>query len=218
MLRRHIGTLPFVLLALASHAVMAAPVFVVSSATLAPNTANQPVDIYETGADSVEGMYLNLQVGDGGPLAGGSTSGPMIQNLTVSPTGGLFSTANSNISYQPFNSSNGNTAPPAQLWNANVTVKSSVGTVTADTQTLVAVAYIDTTGFNGSAGANSFQLIVMNTNNDSSYFINSAGNSEATGAQEGTLTISPASTPEPSSAALVAGAAAIGLLLRRAKR
>src|SRR3989304_2976478 len=60
-----------------------APVIEVGEHVLLPDQADQAIDIYVSGGDLVQGVNLNIQVADGGPEAGGSINGPVIQDLRI---------------------------------------------------------------------------------------------------------------------------------------
>src|SRR5688572_16408002 len=68
---------------------------------LEPNKPNQTFDLYADNGGSdfiLTGLRIELMVGDGGPDAGGSISGPAIADVSVTSPGTLF--AGNNIGEQ----------------------------------------------------------------------------------------------------------------------
>src|SRR4051812_41710888 len=93
-LSRALHAITIVALSVHWHSIATAtPVIIVGNHHLAANTPGQEITILVTGGDAVEGLNLNVQVGDGGPPLGGSTVAPFITNLDIL-SGTIFSTNN----------------------------------------------------------------------------------------------------------------------------
>jgi hypothetical protein len=130
---RWLGGLALCVLAVGSSATRAEPIIVVGDHPLLPNQSGQLVPIYVSGGDAVEGLNLNVQIGDGGPPLGGTTVAPLITAVDFI-TGTIFDGNNngqSDITVFP-------------LFYAGSTTTSKA-TVNADG--LLATLTIDTTGF-----------------------------------------------------------------------
>jgi Ca2+-binding RTX toxin-like protein len=116
------------------------PAIHVGHHALAPNTAGQVIPIYVSGGVPVQGMNFNLQVGDGGPAAGGSANGPAIQGLDIL-TGTIFAANNNGTT-----DIDGDQTPDlAPLFEGRDTTTGS-GFVVAEG--LLGTVTVDTTGFN----------------------------------------------------------------------
>ena len=98
---------------------------------LAPNAQGQQIAILVTGGDAVAGVDLFVQVGDGGPVAGGDDAGPTITAVDLF-TDAIFAANNSGAF----------TDPTPLLWGATTTTLA--GTVVALGR--LATLTIDTTG------------------------------------------------------------------------
>lgn len=119
---------------------------------LVPNTAGQVIRFYVTGAEAVQGLNFNVQVGDGGLAAGGVTIGPAITSVDI--TGGTIFSGN--------NTGQVNALGLPQI--AVSTITTSSGTVPASG--LLAAVTFDTTGF----FVGSWSLSLSNTLNGSTDF------------------------------------------------
>ena len=101
---------------------------------LQPNMSSQTIQIPVTGSDSVQGLNLLVQLGDGGAALGGvDGSAPAITEVETT-SGTIF--AGNNTGNNVISSSN-------QFWEVSTTTSS--GSVTASG--ILAVLQIDTTGF-----------------------------------------------------------------------
>ena len=60
---------------------------------LQANQAAQPVQIFVSGGEQVQGLNLYVQVADGGAFAGGTATGPTISSVDIL-TGTIFATSN----------------------------------------------------------------------------------------------------------------------------
>lgn len=130
---RLLSGLALFVVALGSTAALAEPIILVGDHALVGNQAGQKVLIYVSGGDAVEGLNLNVQIGDGGPPLGGTTIAPVITAVDFI-TGTIFDGNNngqSDIATFP-------------LFYAGSTTTSKA-TVAADG--LLATLTIDTTGF-----------------------------------------------------------------------
>jgi len=123
---------------------LAIPVIVVGNHQLVPDTPGQQIPINVTGGDSVYGVNFYIQVADGGPEAGGSIDGPILQDLDII-TGTIFEPDNTGEYDQ-----DGPGSPDAvPQWEGHETTVTGLTPVSADG--LLGTVTIDTTGFtNGS--------------------------------------------------------------------
>ena len=172
---------------------------------LLPDTPGQEIEIFvrpdenltpdagEIADDEVQGVNLNIQIGDGGRDAGGSVDGPVITGVDLF-SGTIFEGNNTGEG-----SGNGVLVPQVAFFSTTT----GSGTVKADG--LLATVTIDTTGF--FVGDGPFDLILSQTVNNPTNF--GPVNPEVT---DGTLAI----VPEPTSIA-VFGLTGLALL-RRSRR
>ncbi len=117
---------------------------------LQPGAAGQQIVIPVTGGDEVQGLNFYIQVGDGGPAAGG-TPGPAIADVDIL-SGAIFESNNVGVT----DADGPGAGDQFPQWEGAITV-TAAGTVTAD-GTLGTVT-IDTTGFNGGV----FDLLMSGT-------------------------------------------------------
>lgn len=136
--------------------VLAVPTWV-----LAPNTPDQPVQLYveNRGAPcELLGVSLNLQVADGGPLAGGVGLGPAIRSVDILSGGHLFADNHNGIS--------GGLSLTPQIYEAGTLT--SHDTVTLPTgETWLGTVIFDTSGFLGPAR----WTVTLDTRNDRTRFL-----------------------------------------------
>ena len=129
----------------------AAPVIVVGEHDLQADTADQTIEIYVSGGESVSGLNLFVQVGDGGPelsgygLAAGS-DGPSITGVELKPGGGIFAGIP--------DSQTDNPGIP-QVKNSTIAMTGG-GSVSAEG--LLAVLTIDTRGFHAEDAETTWDL------------------------------------------------------------
>ena len=125
-------------------ALLAAALFTVASASgqgvinvgnyfLLPDTSGQLIELFVSGDQAVQGLNFNAQIGDGGPAAGGTNSGPSISAVFLLEDT-IFAGNN-----------NGQHDPGSFPQLAIRTVSTFNGTVRASG--LLAKVVIDTTGF-----------------------------------------------------------------------
>ncbi|MBI1310043.1 choice-of-anchor D domain-containing protein [bacterium] len=119
---------------------------------LLPNRSGQVIQLFVTGGAPFAGMTLRVQIGDGGPEAGGSQDGPSIQTVDIL-TGTVFESNNTGLR-QDVDGDSPDTVP--QFERAETTTNS--GTVSASG--LLATITIDTTGF---TEAGDFDLKITGT-------------------------------------------------------
>jgi hypothetical protein len=116
------------------------PTIIVGNHTLLPNTAGQTIQIYVSGGQMVDGIDIDMQLGDGGPeltqlgLTAG-TDGPAITNID-SVTGTIFASSSNAASFYSM---------LPQLASNYTAIVSANGYVAADG--LLMTVTIDTTGF-----------------------------------------------------------------------
>jgi len=115
---------------------LAIPTIDVGNHVLQPNQANQPVEIFVTGGDPVQGVNFNVEVGAGGPP---------IQDLVIfddaGPKAYIFDNNNNGTLDQ-----DGPHPDAAPLWEGRSTTTVS-GSIAADG--LLATIFFDTTGISG---------------------------------------------------------------------
>ncbi|MBI1310044.1 hypothetical protein GC176_01965 [bacterium] len=153
----------------------------VGNHVLQPDMAGQELQIQVSGGDEVQGVTLRVQIGDGGPEAGGSQDGPSIQTVDIL-TGTVFESNNTGLR-QDVDGDSPDTVP--QFERAETTTSS--GTVSASG--LLATITIDTTGFT----SGQFPLLLAGTlDGDTILPPASAGDVSIT---NGILAISSSSSP-----------------------
>jgi hypothetical protein len=171
---------------------------------LQPNKPNQTFDLYAENQSSdflLTGLRIELMVGDGGPEAGGSISGPAISDVSVTSPGTLF--APSNIGERGV----GSIVP--QLFERSTLTPSGTVTLLGGTSTKIATMTFDTTGF----GFGTSVGYTLDTLNGPTVFHTPSGDFQPQ-LFDGTLTV----IPEPSHyAAAAAGACLVWAALRRRK-
>ena len=179
---------------------------VVGDHELQADQANQPIEVFVSGGDPVQGLNCRVQVADGGPEAGGSANGPRIQDLDIL-SGTIF---------QGNNTGTGDVdGPHPDAWplgeiRSTITVS---GTVAA--QGLLATITMDTTGFY----LGTWPLILSDTRDGPTDF----PGLPAPAITDGTITIRgeqpPPIIPEPSTFVLVSlGGVGLARWRRRAGR
>jgi hypothetical protein len=109
------------------------PTIVVGDYRLLPNQAGQQIPIYVSGGDAVQGLDFNVQIGDGGMVAGGFDNTPIIESVDILT--GIFAA----------NHTGQTDGATPLLWTATTTTDH--GTVTADG--LLAVITLSTVGTAG---------------------------------------------------------------------
>ncbi len=130
------------------------PEIVVGPHTLLPNKAGQKIPFYVTGGQAVYGMDLNVQIADGGTVAGGKINGPKITAVDIL-TGTIFAKDNTG------QGGVGKIYP--QVWGVSTTT--NTGTVKANG--LIGTITVDTTGF---TAGHVYQLLLAGTINGDSDF------------------------------------------------
>lgn len=142
-MKRGLFVLLFVLSAALSQS-NAAPIIDVGSYSLLPNTPDQKIIISISGGDSLTGLNLFAQVGDGGPelandpyLLPPGTPGPAITSVNLKPVSGIFAgVADDETPIE--------TGLP-QVKNSSIAILEPGGFVSANG--ILAELTIDTTGF-----------------------------------------------------------------------
>ena len=163
---------------------------------LQPNTPNQTIPIYVTGGAQVSGVNFNLQIGDGGPEAGG-TPGPVFTNLDLTD----------NTIFQFDYSDPVDTGSIPQLLTWYVLTQNSGDHVAAEG--LLATVTIDTTGFFDGTWA----FHIADTLNGATNFTD--GGAIPGTLRDGSMTV----VPEPSSIGLLlAGSCGLVIMARRRKK
>jgi|SRR6185437_11279868 len=189
--------------------VHATPTLETGTYVLLPNTPNQVIQIFAHGGDAVQGVTFDVQVGDGGPLSGGTVggAGPQISNVNIQPAGGIFNPSNAAGQTGGLVSTNP-VATESQLWqvlDGTTTGVTFVGTGdTVATHQLLATITIDTTGF----FTGQFPLIFVDTHTGNTSFANTV--EVPVNAPNGLIIV-----PEPSSLALLFLGAPLFLLRKR---
>lgn len=141
------------------------------------------------------GVNLNVQVADGGPLAGGSVLGPPIVGVSLFDVGMLFAGNN--------NGAGGNGLIVPQIFEIGTLTQS--GTLTLGTgDFLLGRVQFNTTGFVAGQNWN----ITLDTLNGSSALLNSSALPLSSTLVSGQLSMAP--VPEPATTAAFAGAALVG--------
>lgn len=121
---------------------------------LLPDTPGQTIEIFVSGGQAVQGLNFNLQIADGGPEAGGSIDGPVIESVDLF-AGTIFQSNNTGLG-----SGNGVLVPQVAFFSTTT----QSGTVSADG--LLATVLIDTSSF----FEGSFDLVLSETVNSSTNF------------------------------------------------
>ena len=173
---------------------------------LAQNQANQIVDIFVTGGQSVQGLNFNVQISDGGsPTFGTSVNAPKITSVDLLTNTIFFGNNTGYPTGQPAFSTN------KEYWVASTTTSS--GNVSANGK--LARLTIDTTGFFASGSPHTFALKLsgLNSGDPDTDFLTSTGELPAS-FTTGSINIVTA-LPEPSSLILlVFGGLGVGLFAR----
>jgi hypothetical protein len=115
----------------------AAALINVGTYSLAPNTPGQTITLHISGNESVAGVDLFAQLGDGGPFNNGSNSGPTITNIDL-VAGTPFAPNHSPQQFDPTQSGH------PLVWATGITTNS--GTVNLANDATLATFTIDTTG------------------------------------------------------------------------
>jgi hypothetical protein len=132
-LRRRAYVMALIASLATAHNASAALSIHVGTRVLAPNTANQKVQLFVVGGDAVQAVDCNVQIADGGLALGGVIDGPKLSDLDIL-TGTIFSGNNTGAQ---------NPGSFPQLAIRNTTT--SGGNALASG--LLATVTIDTTGF-----------------------------------------------------------------------
>ena len=176
---------------------------VVGDHNLLPNKSGQTIEIYVTGGSQVENVDVYAQIGDGGPLGGGSIPGPEFTRLdlfdgTSSPF--IFNGRNTG---RASGTTNGVIVP--QIAHEGTTIPVSTGSFGAGG--LLAVFTIDTTGYD----SRTWDLRLTGGNAGDTAF-GYGGNVVPMTVTNGTITV----IPEPASLSILLMGA--GLILSRRRR
>ncbi len=185
----------------------------VGSNSLLPDTANQSIDFFMTGqspsAYNFQGFEFNMQVGDGGAAAGGTSVGPRITGVDL-VAGTLFE--NNNLGTQDASGQPQNQHPLLAFYST-ITLSDTVTLLPGATPSIARVTF-DTTGLN----SGNWTLALGLTVNGPTKFVNLAipghdgnGNIFPT-ITDGSLAIT--AVPEPMMAPLV-GALLLGFVAWR---
>lgn len=169
----------------------------VGTRPLLPNTPNQTLEfqIFNDGLPvAVAGLIFNVQVADGGPMAGGAILGPRITGIDLL-TGTIFSGNNAGQTSGAF---------VDQFRDARTTTAAGTVNVPSGLSRLAQVTF-DTTGF---AAPGSWALSIGNTLNGPSRYFGADASSVPINIQDGTLE----AVPEASTLWAAAGLAAFALL------
>jgi len=195
MNRMVVHTLGIVCLLISPLSATAAIIIDVGDHLLQPNMPDQTFQILVSGGDLVQGLNFYIQVADGGPEAGGSIDGPVIQELDIL-TGTIFD--GNNTGAIDFDGGPPPYPDVVPQWEGHSTTTLS-GSVAATG--LLATVTIDTTGF----GGGTWDLIMQNTG-DGTYTTDFAGISADI--TDGSITV----IPEPSTFVMSTGLIAMGLV------
>ncbi len=130
---RQLSGLALFFLLLRSSATHAEPIIVVGFHPLVANQADQTISIFVSGGDAVEGLNLNIQIGDGGADLGGTTIAPTITKVDFL-SGTIFDGNN--------NGQSDLATFPLFYAGSTTTTKATVAA-----EGLLATLTIDTTGF-----------------------------------------------------------------------
>lgn len=155
---------------------------------LQPDAAGQNVDIFVQNSGTpaaVTGVQLNIQVGDGGPAAGG-TLGPSITAVDVI-TGTIFESNNNGLG--------GTGSVTTQIFDRATGTSSGTVNIPTSPPSKIATVTFDTTGFMEGTFA-----LTLNTLNGPTFYTTTGPNLTPT-LTDGTLTI----IPEPHETAMFAG-------------
>jgi len=203
--RRHLAVAAAISLAptIANAALVA-----VGTHNLLANSPNQKITIQVTGGEQIAGEDLFAQIGDGGPINGGTNTKPIFTNVDII-TSTIFVGNNSGAQGDPNGIPPGSNAGHPLIWlDSTVT---NTGTVPANG--LLATLTIDTTGVN----SGTFSLLLTGVANTLGSFNTtlraSSGDPIPLTVTNGRITVV---TPEPASGML--GVAGMTLLLSRRKR
>jgi hypothetical protein len=194
-----LAALPFLIQSAQAQAVSSgSAVITLGTYYLQENKPNQTITINIAGGAQISGMNFNLQIGDGGPAAGG-TPGPVFTGLDL-VDGTVFQSDHAD----PLDLGS---IPQALTWDI-VTAKDGDF---VNANGLLATVTVDTTGF---SRGQTFPFSIASTRNGGTNFIYDGVTPVPTSLADGTIVI----VPEPSSFMLlvVAGVAACGWAGRRA--
>jgi hypothetical protein len=178
----------------------------VGNVSILPNTPGQSVDFFvnnTTGsAVQVGGLNFNVQIGDGGAEAGGTTVGPTISGVDI-VTGTKFEANNSGASDK-------GSAPEVAFW----TVSTSSGTVGLDPgMNKIGSVTFDSTGFN----SGSWTLSLGNTIGGPTTYLTSGGDPIPITITDGNLQLT--AVPEPATIGMASGALLLGFgVFRKVRR
>jgi len=129
---------------------------------LLPNTPDQVIPIYVHGGHDIQGLLLNVQIGDGYPdVPGSGINGPNITGVDLVQAGTVFGDA--------ANTGHNFIETRDQIWIVGTTTSS--GTVSADG--LLAYVTVDTTGWSGDDGP--WELKLAETFNGDTNFQSPSG-------------------------------------------
>ena len=185
----------------ASALAFAEPTIDVGTIPLAPNQANQVVDLYVTGdagGTAVGGINFDASTGGGGTSEGGTVA-PMITAVNLKPSGGLFS----GISDTQMDDGS---IPQAAFYSLAYTSGGPGATITIpDVSTLLAQVTFDTTGLD--SGSYEFALSDVLPDSGGTYSTDFAGTPASITNGEIIIVV-----PEPASVGILGmvGAALLG--------
>ena len=176
---------------------------VVGDHDLLPNQSGQTVEIYVTGGAQVENVDVYAQIGDGGPLGGGSVPGPVFTLLDLFDddplTPFIFDGRNTG---RASGTTNGVLVP--QIAHEGTTIPISTGSFGASG--LLAIFTINTTGYD--SGTWDFLLTGGNAGDTAFGY---GGEEVSMTVTNGTITV----IPEPASLSILLLGAGLALSRRR---
>ncbi len=179
--------LPFFVQAAQAQAVSSgSAVITLGTYYLQENTPNQKITINVSGGAPISGMNFNLQIGDGGPAAGG-TPGPVFTGLDL-VDGTIFQSDHAN----PLDLGS---IPQDLTWDI---VTAQDGDY-VDADGLLATVTVDTTGF---SRGQTFPFSIASTRNGATNFVYDGVTPVPTSLTDGTIII----VPEPSTQMLLSAA------------
>ncbi len=170
---------------------------------LLPNQSGQTIEVYVAGGDPIQNVDVYAQIGDGGPLGGGSVSGPAFTLLNLFDddplTSFIFDPDNDGLRRNP---PYGVLVP--QIAYEGIMVS---GTAPISANGLLAIFTIDTTGYT----EGTWNLLLTGTNAGNTIF-GYGGNEVPMTVTNGSITV----IPEPASLSILLLGA--GWVLRRRRR